>query len=282
MDQDTNSDDDSDILEGLPDTTHTYQWKGSQHFNNVIDQEYEWFQGDQTGEYSEWVAFTGLNETTYTHRFINSSDLRKSWKSYSPSQQTLLVKMSLPVHGHAIQKFHNKIISSLNNNALEDELKYYPDVKVKGQTKTKTPDNGLGPFERPPNVSNKWPTIVIEVGVSERPAKLQSDAEWWLTNSNGDVKIVFTMSINRKNPHITVMKWESEAEKNKCSVMQTVTTWKDNIGNVDTTRTSGTPLSIEFNKLFLRKPVSRTEHDILMDENDLRSLARSIWRVQEF
>ncbi|CAL5870076.1 uncharacterized protein PFLUO_LOCUS4310 [Penicillium psychrofluorescens] len=278
----TRSDDDSDILEGLPSTTHTYHWKGSQHFNNVIDQEYKWFQGDQTGEYSEWVAFTGLNATTFARRFTDCSDLSKSWKSYSPSQQTLLVKMPLPVHGHAHQKFLHRILSSLNNDYLVDRLQYYPNVKVEGQTKAKMPDNGLGPFERPSKGSNKWPTVVIEIGVSECLPKLQSDAEWWINNSNGDVKIVLTMSINRKTPKITIMKWEWAADKSKCSAMQTITIWKEQAGNANTTRMSGAPLSIEFNKLFLREPVSPTEHDIRMDENDLRNLARSIWRVQEF
>lgn len=282
MNPNTSSDDDSDILEGLPDTTHTYHWKGSQHFNDVIEQEYEWFQGDQTGEYSEWVAFTGLNETTFTDRFINCSDLTASWKSYSPSQQTLLFKMTLPAHGHAMLAFSNQILLSLNNKSLQKTLQYYPDVRIEGQTKDKTPDNGLGPLVRPSNVSDKWPTVVIDVGVSERPPKLQSDAEWWITNSNGDVKIVLTMSINRKSRNITIMKWEWEAGKSKCSVTQTIKIWQENAGDANTTRTSGAPLSIEFNKLFLREPVSPTENDTLIDDNDLCDLASSIWRVQKF
>ncbi|KAJ5561488.1 hypothetical protein N7461_000249 [Penicillium sp. DV-2018c] len=53
-----------------------------------------------------------------------------------------------------------------------------------------------------PGRSTKWPTVTVEVGVSEFYPKLKADAEWWLTNSRGDVKLVIIVSVSRKTPQI--------------------------------------------------------------------------------
>lgn len=122
--------------------------------------------------------------------------------------------------------------------------------------------------------------MVLEVGVSERKSKLQIDAQWWLNNSNGDVKITLTMSVNRRNPQITINKWE--LENNRPGITQTVTLSKDKLGDDQEIKASGTPLLIEFNKLFLRDRVSPNEQDIQIEEDDLRCLARIVWMSQEF
>lgn len=44
--------------------------------------------------------------------------------------------------------------------------------------------------------------LVVEVGVSESHQKLKADAEWRITNSKGDVKLVRIVSPNRETPNI--------------------------------------------------------------------------------
>jgi hypothetical protein len=43
---------------------------------------------------------------------------------------------------------------------------------------------------------------MLEVGVLELYRKLRADAEWWLKNSRGDVKLVIIVSISRETPDI--------------------------------------------------------------------------------
>ncbi|KAJ5565638.1 hypothetical protein N7535_007276 [Penicillium sp. DV-2018c] len=50
--------------------------------------------------------------------------------------------------------------------------------------------------------SPQWPTVVVEVGVSESYRKLRADADWWLPNSRGDVKLVVIVSVSRRTPNI--------------------------------------------------------------------------------
>ncbi|KAJ5237539.1 hypothetical protein N7489_007630 [Penicillium chrysogenum] len=45
-------------------------------------------------------------------------------------------------------------------------------------------------------------TVMLEVGVLELYRKLRADAEWWLKNSRGDVKLVIIVSISRETPDI--------------------------------------------------------------------------------
>jgi len=44
-----------------------------------------------------------------------------------------------------------------------------------------------------------WPTIMIESGFSESLKHLRNGANWWLTNSQGEVKIVVIISIQPAN-----------------------------------------------------------------------------------
>lgn len=88
------------------------------------------------------------------------------------------------------------------------------------------------------------------------------------------------MSVNRRQPQIIINKWE--LENNRPGVTQTVTLSKDKLGGDQEIKASGTPILIEFNKLFLRGSVSPNEQDIQIEEDTLRRLARIVWKTQEF
>jgi hypothetical protein len=63
-------------------------------------------------------------------------------------------------------------------------------------------DGAYGLAQPVPGRNPKWPTVVVEVGVSESYRKLRADAQWWLTNSRSDVKLVIIVSVSRKTPNI--------------------------------------------------------------------------------
>lgn len=270
-------------LDGLLPTTPVYRWQGRQQFIKTVAREYDRLESDPTSQASERVAFTDLNEGEFTRHFVDTYDrnMIKSWKSYTPSQQLLLVKMSLPAHAIALVKFHDALIRALNRNnpELEDELQPFPNVQVHGINKAKQPDNGWGPLHGTADRSEKWPAVVLEAGLSERTTKLQSDAQWWLSNSDGDVKIALTMSVNRREPSIEIHKWEHE--NNRPRISQTIKLWKDAEGNDQPIQTDGAPLLIEFDKLFLRAPAMH-EHDIRIESDDLRRVAKAVWVAQRF
>lgn len=90
----TNKDSEIGILEGLPSTTNQYPYKGLEDFWSHIDEEQARFLDDQTGESSEYVVFTNVDNQTFTRDF-DIIKHKSSWRlldSYEPSSQILLVR----------------------------------------------------------------------------------------------------------------------------------------------------------------------------------------------
>lgn len=68
--------------------------------------------------------------------------------------------------------------------------------RIQGVSCAKEPDESF-PLRQPvPGRDEKWPIIAVEVGVSDAYRKLNADAAWWLTGSQGQVKLVVIVCIN--------------------------------------------------------------------------------------
>ena len=73
----------------------------------------------------------------------------------------------------------------------------------------KEPDECLVPGTRMPTGSTQgWPTLVIETGVSESLPKLRNDANWWFNYSNGTVRIVLVIAVNKDRKEVVIEKWQ--------------------------------------------------------------------------
>ncbi|PLB44193.1 hypothetical protein P170DRAFT_368434 [Aspergillus steynii IBT 23096] len=51
--------------------------------------------------------------------------------------------------------------------------------------------------------------MVLEVGYSEGLGRLRVDCRWWLSRSEGQVKIALLLSIDSDRPYILIEKWEN-------------------------------------------------------------------------
>ncbi|CRL28005.1 unnamed protein product [Penicillium camemberti] len=112
------------------------------------------------------------------------------------------------------------------------------------------------PKRLPCSRTTKWPSLVVETGFSETPSKLTSDAEFWLSESNGDVQ----------------MSWELVDDRVKCQQVITINKGQNN----------SQPLVIRFDKLFLRPPTIPRETNISIDNTILNEIASEIWEEQSF
>ncbi|CAP92584.1 Pc13g15150 [Penicillium rubens Wisconsin 54-1255] len=119
----------------------------------------------------------------------------------------------------------------------------------------KEADQAWQPF-RLPRPINDWPSVVLEVAFPETRDKLQSDITYWLRASGGDVKMgdnsvnhrYQTVQISRKGSEITI---------------------------------TGSPLVIEFEKLFLRPPlIEPRERNIQIGDGELQFVAEKAWDLQ--
>jgi hypothetical protein len=136
-----------------------------------------------------------------------------------------------------------------------------------------------------------WPTLVFEAGLSETLAKLRTDAEWWLTNSKGEVKITITISIKPAQKSLWIEKWCLQPRTPAAPVTSANAPVPTKIqeltiiqnppiptppGNIATYAVTGAPLILDFDKLLLRAPVL-PEGDVIFTAADLQAWADEFW-----
>ncbi|CAI7601675.1 unnamed protein product [Penicillium glandicola] len=88
------------------------------------------------------------------------------------------------------------------NMGLDESIRPFGSRTMEGVFCKKEADESYGPTQPVLGRNPKWPTVVVEVGVSESYRKLRADAEWWLMNSRGDVKLIIIVSISQKTPNV--------------------------------------------------------------------------------
>lgn len=273
----------SEDLEGLPPTVNIYPWEGPDHFQNIVDLELQRFKEEDPERSSpspcDWIVFSNVSETIFERNFEEEgSDLRKEWKSYNRRCQLLFVEIAMGTdeHTEAAETFNDILKEAVSHMGLSNALKNFSQTTIRGEDRAKLPDHGWGPRRPPPGRSRKWPTVVLEVGVSQQKSKHEEDARFWLEESGGDVKVSLAMSVNRRIPEIVLQKWK--VSDGKPAMVQKVTVWRRN----DNIVFDNEPLVIEFEDLFLREADLPREVDIVFDQGDLRRLAENIWLEQGF
>ena len=249
-----------------------YRYEGKKQLQEVSDIEYNHLLQREKNS-SEWLLFE-IDEETFSRDFLNLED-KTSWSSFSKPENLLLIKMMTKEHGAAIGAFHTMLILALTPMGLETALQPYSSATVEGDERSKQGDNAWGPIRAPRGHDRDWPTVVLEVAVSENQPKLQSDVRFWLRDGRGKVKIVFTLRVDRESPRIVIEKWVLKDERVHRDGQVTIS--RHNNGHV---HVANAPLTIEFESLFLRSAEVPRERDIEFPEATLIKLADAIWTAQ--
>lgn len=144
----------------------------------------------------------------------------------------------------------------------------------------KQPDHQLVPTSRLPppgqrQVAPVAPTLVIETGVSESLEKLRWDAGWWLTNTNGGVKIVLVVSIDLvQTRKVQLEKWEMVGHMTR--TRQSVAPQAVQTIYITQNNANGGPLVLEFADLMSRPPTP-PERDVVIQAADLIRCFHTVW-----
>jgi hypothetical protein len=165
-------------------------------------------------------------------------------------------------------------------------------TKYDGFNSSKEGDSAYRPKCRPRE--QEWPTLVIEAGLSESLAALRTDAEWWLTNSKGDVEIAIAISVIPAQKSLRIEKWYLQPHTPAAPVTRANTPVPTKIqeltiiqsppiptppGTIATYAVTGAPLILEFEKLLLRVPVP-PEGDVIFTAADLQAWADEFWSME--
>ena len=154
--------------------------------------------------------------------------------------------------------------------------------RFEGRNSSKEADSAYKPLPARSGESD-WPTIVFQSGLSESLGRLRTDAEWWLIESEGQVKIAILISIRPALSELCIEKWElGLAERPMMCAISSNAQYPSQAPtciqtiNIDHNTVTGTPLTLEFEKIFLRPPML-PESDLVFTEQDLLTWANNFW-----
>jgi hypothetical protein len=203
----------------------------------------------------------------------------------------LIVKVLTIEHETAYTTISYKVNRKLEGMGLP-ELSLWPcgSTTYYGSGSSKEGDSTYKPRCR--TRRDDWPVLVVEAGVSERLARLRIDADWWLTKSNDEVKIIIIISIVRAAKSLLIEKWclpqarpgpAIRANPRVPTKIQELTIIQNPLipspqGIILTYAVTGAPLILEFEKCLLRAPVL-PEGDVIFTAADLQAWAADFWSM---
>lgn len=271
------------FLRHLAPSIQRYPHRGRGQFLIDFETEQQRYRADTTGHVSEWFLLEGVDNQTFANEFLEPIDQNTpwtSWTSYDAHFQLLLVKMTKSLaHQTASMAFDHILLEAIESTGMKRSLKTIGGATHFAALGAKEPDQAWRPHRLPQERKRDWPSVVLEVACSESQQKLGSDVRFWMRASGGDVKIVLTLRVDRRQPRITVERWERNDNNDRHYLGQSITIYK---GANNHLRLSNGPLIIDFEKLFLRPPTIPRERNIEVDEEKLQHLAEEIWDEQGF
>jgi hypothetical protein len=233
----------------------------------------------------QYLVFQPVTEVDLTKMDSVRHSIGKNTRMTHYTDTDLLIIKLMPTgkHEFAHLSFGKKLlVKVLRMGTSDDELCPFGGTRYRGNTSSKEGDSSYKPSSR--ENETDWPTIVFESGLSESLRRLRSDARWWLKNSGGDVKIVVLISIKPADKRLQIEKWELAPLLNQRATrahqspntqipaqIQEITIMPNNV-------ITGSPLVLEFQKIFLR-PSVLLESDIIFTAADLSGWADAFWRV---
>ena len=193
----------------------------------------------------------------------------------------LILKVPTTEHETAHRNFGKELIVRAAGMGLKREFSDVGASKFKVRRASKEGDTAFKPKSIRPHKAD-WPAIVIEAGWSESLQKLRQDAHFWLEDSRGNVKIVLLFSIGRRSRTMIIEKWENRpvpANRPVTRSMPTAVATQIQAIAIDSNSNTvnGAPLTLEFEKIFLRQAVPPLEHDFTFTAQDLSEYATDFW-----
>ncbi|KAJ9487068.1 hypothetical protein VN97_g6252 [Penicillium thymicola] len=266
---------DGECFTALPDDTIEAIGSTASAIRKVIRQNTE------TTDVVKYIRFTNVPPV-----IAEKFSLRNARQMFNHNTRCMIIKLVTKPHDLASRHLSTEVMYVLQEMGLQDSISMTGTYNVRGRYCEKQADESWVPRQPIPGRSTRWPTVAVEVGVSESYRKLKADAEWWLTNSRGDVKLVIIVSVSRKTPRIkfetvtlTPATFRLQRVRDVPTIRQSITTSRQPDATI--TVSPPVPLTIQFEELFCRQLVP-PEHNIDISPDRLRVLSGQVWDRQVF
>jgi hypothetical protein len=211
---------------------------------------------------------------------------------YREDLAKLIIKLPNRPHERARTLIEEFVWDQCRNMNLPRTLEAIGASVVSDSPYKKEPDASWIPAILPSGRTDKWPSMVLEVGYSESLRRLRVDAAWWLSRSKGDVEVVLIISIHTRRPEI-IEKWKKDPRSTlplpnrpnlrapRRMVPERVQEIKLSASQNNVT-VNGAPLVLQFSDIFLRPTRNPQEVDFTHSQQDLMAMAAAVWKVQKW
>ena len=229
------------------------------------------------------MVFSSVTQANFTHLNKIHNLRHKGLRFlYLNEERVLVVKVVAGlIHESASRHLGDILKWKLVQMGAQGEIYNVGVTTFNGGNSCKEADCAFKPWMSRSRATD-WPTLVIECGIWESLARLKVDSCWWLQNSAGQVKIVLLLAVSKADKKIRLEQWEMATVPNPQGTQSSpgpLIKIPKRIQRLDITggATPGPSLTLDFNKIFLRKPGHR-EENIVFTAQDLNKYATHIWR----
>ena len=238
--------------------------------------------------FQQYLVFGGVGKSEWEKLLGGKGNVRAIRTTYYHNENILIVKvMPWPLHEATHGLLTAKLYFKMAAMGLgSSDIIPLGTGTFHGQNSSKQADHAFKPPHR--SREDDWPTLVVEVGLTESLNRLRGDANWWLRNSGGAVKIVLIISIKRATRELSLEKWMMAPPGPNRRVTRSVGAQgvvptkiqHIHIANGGTTTVGGS-LVPRFEDIFLRSPNAPLEHDFQFTNQELSGLAMALWNSMQ-
>ncbi|OJJ55923.1 hypothetical protein ASPSYDRAFT_70795 [Aspergillus sydowii CBS 593.65] len=273
------------FLGRLAPSIERYAYQGrSQYIEFFESRRKDWF--ENPAEIPDLFMVTNITNDIFEQIFLPAAEAEDDdspvarWISYDATLELLLIRVGKSaIHEYAAGAFDTILFEAIEPTALgRRQFCSFDSTQCRAAEGAKEADKAWIPFRMPRGRNRDWPSAVLEVAFSETQSKLQSDVRYWQRASAGKVRIVFALRIGRaREREITIEQWVFEDGHYHRQGVVALTRLQNGTTNV-----RGAPITVEFEKLYLRAPATPSEHKAIeINEEKFEFLAERIWTAQD-
>lgn len=184
---------------------HTSKFYSIDDVRAFVSQEAKALEEDRTQ--CQFCKITGVPKTAFED--LDKNGITGGRIFYDFQTQDLIVKL-IPIA--ALENAHTSLMSGILNKIIAlgvppDELCMLGATTKKGEFAARQADSSFKPTPERRGESD-CASLTIECGLSQSLVDLQAAASWWLSNTQGQVRVVITVSVDLQNKCFFLEIWK--------------------------------------------------------------------------
>lgn len=160
---------------------------------------------------SQYLLIRGISPRLFSDLTNDPDQIKGVRATINHANKEILCKMTNSRHERVVRAFDEWIkehLRLMGLSFLNNDFWLGGSGRSIGRICDKEPDTSFHPGAPPPlDAPTPWPSLVLEVGISESLAQLRRDAQWWYSNSGCQTKIVVLISSNKNSYDATIEIW---------------------------------------------------------------------------